>query len=81
MDSGKTSLIVAHAVSPVNVRIVGRQVEIFGMQPGDNYALLDMQGRLLQNGVATQTNVNLNVNRPGRYLVRVSDQVRTVLVR
>lgn len=80
-DSGKTSLIVAHAVSPVNVRGVGRMVEIFGMQPGDNYALLDMQGRLLQNGVATQTNVNLNVNRPGRYLVRVSDQVRTVLVR
>ena len=77
-ESGKTSLVVSYAVSPVNVRSVGRMVEISGLQAGEGYALLDMQGRLLQRGYANNASVTLNVTRPGRYLVRVAGQVHAV---
>ena len=77
-STGKTSFVVSRAVSPVNVRSAGRMVEISGMQAGEGYALLDMQGRLLQRGYANNASVTLNVTRPGRYLVRVAGQVHAV---
>lgn len=80
-ESGKTSPVVSRAVSLVNVRSVGRMVEISGMQAGEGYALLDMQGRLLQRGYASGSSVSLNVVRSGRYLIRVAGQVKAVTIR
>jgi hypothetical protein len=56
-------------------------IEISGMQAGEAYALLDLQGRLLQRGYASGSNVSLNVVRSGRYLIRVAGQVKAVTIR
>ena len=75
------SMATMFKTSPIEIRSIGRMIEISGMQAGEAYVLLDMQGRLLQRGYASGTRVNLNVMRSGRYLVRVAGQVKTVTVR
>ena len=80
-STGKMSMATTLKTSPIEVRSIGRLIEISGMQAGDAFALLDMQGRLLQRGYASGASVNLNVMCSGRYLVRVAGQVRTVVVR
>ena len=80
-STGKTSFVVSRAVSLVNVRSAGRMVEISGMQAGEDYALMDMQGRLLQRGFASGSVVALRVMQPGRYLIRVAGQTKAVTIR
>lgn len=80
-STGKTSFVVSRAVSPVSVRSAGRMVEISGVQAGEGYALMDMQGRLLQRGYANGAVVALRVMQPGRYLIRVAGQTKTVTIR
>ncbi|MBR5411687.1 MAG: hypothetical protein IK114_01415 [Fibrobacter sp.] len=79
-STGKTSIAVTLKASPIVVRSVNRMVEISGMPAGEGYALLDMQGRLLQRGYASGASVTLNVARPSRYLVRVAGQVKAVTI-
>ena len=80
-STGKTSFVVSRAVSPVSVRSAGRMVEISGVQAGEGYALMDMQGRLLQRGYASGAVVALRVMQPGRYLIRVAGQTIAVTIR
>ena len=80
-STGKMSMATMFKTSPIEIRSIGRMIEISGMQAGEAYVLLDMQGRLLQRGYARGTSANLNVMRSGRYLVRVAGQVKTVTVR
>ena len=79
-SSGLVSIVAMRNVSPIAVRHLGRSIEISGLQAGENYALMDMQGRLLQRGNGNGATVMLRVAQPGRYVVRVSGQVQTVLV-
>ena len=80
-STGMTTIATALKTSSVVVRSTNRMIEISGMQAGESYALLDMQGRLLQRGYASGSSVSLNVVRSGRYLVRVAGQVKVVTVR
>ena len=80
-STGKMSVATTLKTSPVVVRSTNRMIEISGMQAGESYALLDMQGRLLQRGYASSTSVSLNVVRSGRYLIRVAGQVKAVTIR
>ena len=80
-STGKMSVATTLKTSPVVVRSTNRMIEISGMQAGEAYALLDMQGRLLQRGYASSTSVSLNVVRSGRYLIRVAGQVKAVTIR
>ena len=80
-STGKMSVAMNLKTSPVVVRSANRMIEISGVQAGESYVLLDMQGRLLQRGYANGSSMNLNVVRSGRYLVRVAGQVRSVFVR
>lgn len=80
-STGKTSIVATSNASPIVIHSANRMIEISGMQAGEAYALLDMQGRLLQRGYASGTSVSLNVVRSGRYLVRVAGQVKAVTIR
>ena len=80
-STGKMSVATTLKTSPVVVRSTNRMIEISGMQAGEAYVLLDMQGRLLQRGYASSTSVSLNVVRSGRYLIRVAGQVKAVTIR
>lgn len=80
-SSAKVSIASIWNASPIAVRSLGRMVEISGLQAGECYALLDMQGRLLQQGYTNGETTLLPVARPGRYLVRVAGQMRSVVIR
>ena len=79
-SSGKNSLIASRMISPVIIRSENRRVEISGLHVGESFALMDMQGRLLQRGYANGATAMLRVAQPGRYVVQVSGQVQTVNV-
>jgi hypothetical protein len=80
-SSGKNSIVSAFAASPVSIHTLGRMVEISGMRAGESYALMDLQGRLLQRGQANGSTVLLQVAQSGRYLLRVAGRNRIVNVR
>jgi hypothetical protein len=80
-SSGKVSIASAFVALPVAIRTQGRMVEISGLRVGDSYALMDLQGRLLQHGQANGSTVMLQVAKSGRYLLRVAGRNRIVNVR
>ena len=80
-SSGKVSIASAFVASPVAIRTQGRMVEISGLRVSDSYALMDLQGRLLQHGQANGSTVMLQVAKSGRYLLRVAGRNRIVNVR
>lgn len=80
-SSSKTSIVPVANISLLTVRTQGRMVEIGGLRGGEGYALMDLQGRLLQSGYASGTTVLCRVEQPGRYLLRVAGQNKMVNVR
>ena len=80
-SSSKTSIVSVANISLLTVRTQGRMVEIGGLRGGEGYALMDLQGRLLQSGYASGTTVLCRVEQPGRYLLRVAGQNKMVNVR
>jgi uncharacterized repeat protein (TIGR02543 family) len=79
-SSGKVSIASAFVASPIAIRTQDRMVEISGLQMGESYALMDLQGRLLQRGYANGSTVMLQVAKSGRYLLRVAGRNRIVNV-
>ena len=70
------------AVAPqFNVEVAGRNILVAGASAGYDYALLDMQGRVLRKGAVVGANFAIPVTRAGTYLVRIGDRVRRVSVR
>jgi hypothetical protein len=80
-SSGKNSIASVFVVSPVSIHTHGRMVEISGVRAGEAFALMDLQGRLLQQGQANGSTVMLQVAKSGRYLLRVAGRNRIVNVR
>ena len=80
-SSGKVSIEATLALSPVVVHTLGRMVEISGLRVGEGYALMDLQGRLLQRGFANGSTVMLQVAQSGRYLLCIAGRNKIVNVR
>ena len=60
---------------------MGRDIQVSGARVGSVYAVLDMQGRVMQAGYVNSANFNLAVDRAGTYLVRIGNQTQTVKVK
>ena len=58
-----------------------RSVQIAGAKIGTPYALLDLQGRVLQKGRVESANFNIAVPQSGSYLVRINRQTKRVDVK
>jgi hypothetical protein len=56
-------------------------VEISGLRVGESYALMDLQGRILQRGFANGSTVMLQVAQSGRYLLCIAGRNKIVNVR
>ena len=61
--------------------MLGRNVQIANAKIGSAYALLDMQGRVLQKGRIGSANFNIVASRAGSYFVRIDNQIKKVNVR
>ena len=73
-------LAVTAATPQFNVEVAGRTIQVAGAQ-GAQYALLDMQGRVIRRGVLESANAAIPVSRGGNYLIRIGNQVRRVSVK
>lgn len=81
-SSSSTSPIAAGiAATHFSVTTSGRTLQISGAKIGSEVYVLDIQGRMVANAKISQANVNLSVPSAGRYMVRISNQVRLVNVK
>ena len=65
----------------LKITTVGRDVQIAGAREGVDYAVLDLQGRVVMQGSANAANFNLSMPRAGSYLVKVGNQDKLVTVK
>ena len=59
----------------------GRNILVAGASAGNEYALLDMQGRIICRGVLESADAAIPVGRSGNYLVRIGNRVQPVSVK
>ena len=74
------AIIEIAGVPHFSVEIVGRNVQISAARIGSAYMVLDMQGRVLNQGHVNVDNFNVAVPRAGNYLIRIGNQTRNIVV-
>ena len=81
-DEGKQGLIRT-AFSNVHalVTVEGRHIRMSGVQPGYKFAIFDLKGSVLQQGIAAGSSVSLEVPHTGTYLVRINGTSKVIKVR
>ena len=81
-SKGSKDAIVAMAqLSQFSVTTIGRDVQIAGARVGDAYAILDMQGRVINSGRVESANFGLPVARAGSYMLRIGHETKAVSVK
>ena len=80
-SKGKDAIVDAGQVPQFSLATVGREIQVAGARMGSAYAVLDMQGRVMQAGYVNSANFNLAMDRAGTYLVRIGNQTQTVKVK
>lgn len=76
----KDALTIVKAAPQFSVEVQDRTPQIAGAKSGAVYSLMDMQGRLLKQGVAS-TNFAIQVSNSGIYLLRIGKSVSKVSIR
>jgi uncharacterized repeat protein (TIGR02543 family) len=64
-----------------SVAVQGRALDIYGMKAGAKWAVYDMSGSLVAQGVASSVSSRVQIQKSGNYVVRMGGQFRTVRVR
>ena len=72
---------VAKAIPNFGVTAHGRTLEIYGVPAGKVLSVFDMQGRLVSRTSATGASLQLEIAKPGIYLVRAGSQSVKVNIR
>ena len=80
-SNGFTSIARLDVVPQFDVFVGVRSVQIAGAKIGTPYALLDMQGRVLQKGHVQFANFSISVPQSGSYLVRINKQTKRIDVK
>ncbi len=80
-SKSKNALPVIALMPQLKITTVGRDVQIAGAREGVDYAVLDLQGRVVMQGSANAANFNLSMPRAGRYMVRVGSRQKLVAVK
>jgi hypothetical protein len=62
----------------LSVNVYARTIQISAAPVGSIYAILDMQGRILQKGRVESANFNIAVSQSGSYLVRIGKQTKRI---
>ena len=80
-SSEKIEAIVATAIPQFSVLVNGRNLQISAACIGADYALFDMQGKVLLQGRVRTTNFEIPVMRAGSYLLKIESTTQRVSVR
>ena len=58
---------------------IGKSIWLEGALPGQSFAIMDMQGRVIRSGIVPRTGgLEIKINHAGAYLVRVGSAVQAV---
>jgi hypothetical protein len=79
-SSSKTDAIDYVVSSNVKIDVIGRYIQIDGVQSDANYTLFDLQGKILLSGSVENGSWQIAVPRAGTYLLRVGMQMQRVTV-
>ena len=81
-SSGKEGPEAIKAAPQVSwsVQTKGRTIHIFEAKVGSAYALIDMQGRVLNSGVVNSNNFTIPVGLGGQYMLKIGNQSQIVRV-
>lgn len=81
-SSGKNKSQAIKTVTQVSwlVQTSGRTIHIQGVKVGSAYALIDMQGRVLNRGVVSNKNFAIPVGLGGQYMLKIGNQTQVVRV-
>lgn len=63
------------------ISIIGKQIQIYGLERETPYALFDMQGRILRRGTTLTTKVEINVSNNGSYIIKIKNHIRLVKIK
>lgn len=80
-SSKKTEAIIINTVPQFSVHVEARNLQISGAKIGATYALFDMQGKVLLQGHTYATNFDLNIARPGNYLLKIGASTQKIRVK
>ncbi len=58
----------------------GQTIRIQGAKVGSFYALVDMQGRVLNSGTVSNKDFTIPVGLGGQYMLKIGDQTQVVRV-
>ena len=79
-SSSKSNSLVQVIALNLKINVLGRNIQIDGAVVGTPFAVLDMQGRVLQLGYIQTEHLNLTVARAGTYLVKIGSVKQLVRV-
>ncbi|MCQ2106174.1 MAG: hypothetical protein MJZ26_10320 [Fibrobacter sp.] len=77
----KEAIMVMAAKPQFNVTTAGRNLLISGARAGSTYAVMDMQGRVMQRGTMSTSNFEMAVPHAGSYMIRINNQMQRVNVK
>jgi hypothetical protein len=71
----------AGRLNAFSVAVQGRTLDIHGMKAGAKWAVYDMRGGLVAQGVAHSASSRVQIQKSGNYVVRMGGLFQTVRVR
>ena len=77
----KTALPAVMEPRGVHIAIIGRNLQLSGVELGRPYTLFDMQGRIILSGRAGAPGFTISVPRAGNYLLQVGYQATRISVK
>ena len=80
-SSSKTESVVLASAPRFGVSVDHRRLSIWNADIGSDYALLDLQGRIVRSGKVSSKGFELTVPHAGEYLVMVGKTMKRVSVR
>jgi len=81
-SSKKTESVVAAVTVPqFSLSVAGRNVQIAGARVGSAFAVLDMQGRVMETGRVNAANFNVVMPHAGSFIIRIGNYSQRLTVK
>ncbi len=79
--SSGDALATVYAPARFNASVNGLQIQISNASVGSNFAVFSMQGKVIKTGMIKGSSQLVTVQNKGAYVIRVGNEVRSVIVK
>ncbi|MBO7104839.1 MAG: glycoside hydrolase [Fibrobacter sp.] len=81
VGSSGDALATVYAPARFNTSVNGLQIQISNATVGSNFAVFSMQGKVIKTGMIKGSSQLVTVQNKGAYVIRVGNEVRSVIVK